>query len=244
LVVLLAALLMASCKPPAKLPVAPPAPSGPQVKAVVVTITTLLQPGARTLTHTIVIGGSQARSSDELDRWRLFDLAKGEVTFVDDIAKTYRRASLKTLVADRKAADAEPLPDGLPRAQFTVTNEARTLLGIEAKESVVRLGAYQRQLWIGAHPLIPQGLFVMMEASRPETGSAAGVMRDADAALFDVKGFPLAEHAELPYDNQKMILDRTVVKVEQKMVPQSSLSIGAAYRDVTKPVSPSPKSPG
>jgi hypothetical protein len=214
------------------------------VKAAVVTITTLLQPGARTLTHTIVIAGGHARSSDELDRWRLFDLAKGEVTFVDDIAKTYRRASLKALVADRKAADAEPLPDGLPRAQFTVTNEARTLLGIEAKESVVRLGAYQRQLWIGAHPLIPQGLFAMMEASRPEAGSAAGVMRDADAALLDVKGFPLAEHAELPYDNEKMVLDRTVVQVEQKMVPQSSLSIGAGYRDVTKPVSPSPKSSG
>jgi hypothetical protein len=191
-----------------------------------------------------VIAGDRARSSDELDRWRLFDLAKGEVTFVDDIAKTYRRASLKALVADRKAADAEPLPDTLPRAQFTVTNEARTLLGIETKESVVRMGAYQRQLWIGTHPLIPQGLFAMMEASQLGTRSAAGVMREVDEALFDVKGFPLAEHAELPYDNEKMVLDRTVVKVEQKMVPQALLSVGARYRDVTKPVSPSPKSSG
>jgi hypothetical protein len=212
------------------------------VKATVVTITTLLQPGARTLTHTIVIAGDHARSSDELDHWRLFDLAKGDVTFVDDIAKTYRRASLKTLVADRKAADAE-LPDSLPRAQFTVTNEVRTLLGIETKESVVRMGTYQRQLWIGAHPLIPEGLFAMMEASRPAAGAAAGVMHDVDAALFDVKGFPLAEHAELPYDNTKMVLDRTVVKVEQKMVPQSFLSVGAVYRDVTKPVTPSNPEP-
>src|SRR5437660_8370376 len=118
--VLLAALLIASCKA-TKAPVAPP-PSGPQVKATVVTITTVLQPGARTMTHTIAIASNHARSSDELDHWRLFDLAKGEVTFVDDIAKTYRRASLQTLIADRKAADAEPLPDSPPLAQFTVTN--------------------------------------------------------------------------------------------------------------------------
>lgn len=236
--VLLAVLLVASCKPATRAPVAPPPPSGPQVKAIVVTITTVVQPGSHSLTHTIAIAGGLARSSDELDHWRLFDLAKGEVTFVDDLAKTYRRASLKTLIANRKAADAEPLPDTLPRAQFTVTKETRTLLGIEARESVVRMGAYQRQLWIGAHPLIPEGLFAMMEASQAGTRSAAGVMRDVDDALFDVKGFPLAEHAELPYDNEKMVLDRTVVKVEQQSVPQASLSIGAGYRDVTKPAAP------
>jgi hypothetical protein len=240
---LLAALLMASCKPAPKVPLAPPPASGPQVKATVVTITTVLQPGSRTLTHTVAIAGNRARSSDELDHWRLFDLAKGEVTFVDDLAKTYRRASLKTLIADRKAADGEPLPDAFPRAQFTVTSETRTLLGLEAKESVVRLGAYQRQLWIGTHPLIPQGLFAMMEASQPGTRSAAGVMREVDAALFDIKGFPLAEHAELPYDNTKMVLDRTVVKVEQPHVPQSLLNVGAGYRDVTKPASPSKPEP-
>jgi len=234
---------MASCKPATKAPLLPAAPSTPQVKATVVTLTTVLQPGSRTLTHTITIAGNRARSSDELDHWRLFDLAKGEVTFVDDVTKTYRRASFKALIEDRKAADAEPLPDALPRAQFTVTKATRTLLGLEAKESVVRLGAYQRQLWIGAHPLIPPGLFAMMEASQPAPGVAAGMMREADAALFDVKGFPLAEHAELPYDNTKLVLDRAVVKVEQKNVPQSTLSVSAGYRDLTKPVTPSNPQP-
>src|SRR5207248_2660690 len=156
--------------------------------------------------------GDRARSSDELDRWRLFDLAKKEVTFVDDDARTYRRVPLKALLDDRRDADARPLPDTLPRAQFTVTKDARTLLGIPTKQSVVQLGAYRRQLWIGTHPLIPQGLFAMMEASRPAMTPAPGVMRAVDDALFDLHGFPLAEHAELPYDNQKMILDRTVVK--------------------------------
>ncbi len=235
---LLAALLLASCQAPSKPP--PPPPSGPQIKATVLTITTVQQPGAHTLTHTLVIAGSRARSSDELDHWRLFDLAKGEVLFVDDVAKTYRRASLESLVSDRRDADSKPLPDSVPRAQFTVTDETRTLLGVEARQSVVRMGAYQRQLWIAEHPLIPQGLFAIMEASRPETTPLAGVMREVDDALFDVKGFPLAEHAELPFDNEKWTLDRTVAKVEQQNVPKSLLRIAAGYRDVTKTAPPEP----
>lgn len=230
-------LILVACKPQPTRPA--PSPAEPQVKATVVTITTVLQPAARTFTHTLVIAGDRARSGDELDRWRLFDLGKNEVTFVDDVAKTYRRAWLKSLLDDRRDADAQPLPDTLPRAQFTVTQDKRTFLGIEAKQSVVQLGAYRRQLWIGTHPLIPQGLFAMMEASRPASAPAAGVMRAVDAALFDVRGFPLAEHAELPYDKEKMILDRTVVKVEQKNVPQSFLTIGSGYRDLT----PVPKAP-
>jgi hypothetical protein len=222
---------MLGCKPPAK--PHPSAPSGPQAKATVLTITTVMQPGPRTYTHTLVIAGNRARSGDELDHWRLFDLGKGEVTFVDDIARTYRRQSLESLVAERHDADAEPLPDTLPRAQFNVTDNSRTLQGVPAKQSVVKLGGYQRQLWIGSHPLIPQGLFAMMEASRPIAATAAGVGRAMDDALLDVHGFPLAEHAELPYGNQKLVLDRSVTKIEQRNVAASWLNVRPDYKDVT-----------
>lgn len=220
-----------TCKPGSKPGVV--ASSGPQVKATVVTITTVLQPQTRTFTHTVVIAGNRARSGDELDHWRLFDLSKNEVTFVDDIAKTYRRASLKSLRDTRQALDAQPLPDTLPRAQFNVTSNTRTLLGVPAKQSVVRLGAYQRQLWVATHPLIPSGLFAMMEASRQTTSPASGVMRDVDAALFDVRGFPFAEHTELPYGNERMVLDRTVTKIERRNVAESWLNVRADYKDVT-----------
>jgi hypothetical protein len=201
--------------------------------ATVVTITTVLQPGARTFTHTLVIAGNRARSSDELDHWRLFDLGRGEVTFVDDVARTFRTESLQSLLAARGAAGAQPLPDAIPRAQITVTNAARTLQGVPAKESVLRLGGYQRHLWIGSHPLIPQGLYAMMEASRPVSTPAGGVMSEADDVLLDVRGFPLAEHAELPYGNQKLILDRSVTSIEQRNVAASWLTVGPGYRNVT-----------
>src|SRR5258706_2464444 len=107
------ACVLFACKPASK-PHVVSSPSGPQVKATVVTIMTVLQPQTRTFTHTLVIAGNRARSGDELDHWRLFDLSKNEVTFVDDLAKTYRRASLKSLRDDREELDAQPLPDTLP----------------------------------------------------------------------------------------------------------------------------------
>src|SRR5437763_547814 len=83
----------------------------------------------------------------------------------------------------------------------------------------------ERARWMGAHAPSPEGLFAMKEAPRPATTPAAGVMRAVDDALFEIRGFPLAEHAELPYGNEKLVLDHTVVKVEQKNVPQSLLTI-------------------
>src|SRR5258708_38017594 len=122
------------------------------------------------------------------------------------------------MLAGRRAADAQPLPDTIPLAQFAVTNATRALQGVMAKESIVRLGAYQRHLWIGSHPLIPPGLFAMMEASRPITTPVEGAMHDVDEPLLEVLGFPLAEHAELPYGKKKLVLDRTVSRIEQRNV--------------------------
>lgn len=231
-------LLFAACKPPQK-----PAPKGapePQIKATVVTIQTNIQPGNKSLSHVLVIAGDRARSLDEVDRWRLFDVAKKEVTFVDDIAKTSRTEALATLAAARRVADATPLPDGTPRAQLVVTNNRRPLQGVEAKQSVIKLGGYQRELWIGQHPLIPEGLFAMMTASRPAlTDAREGIMSNVDAALLDVHGFPLADHAELPYGNEKMVVDRSVVKIEQKNVPAAWFAFPAPTKPAARPRSSS-----
>jgi hypothetical protein len=224
--------LTLACQPQKGIPHLP-STAEPQVKATVVTIRTVLLPDARTFTHSLVIAGGLARSGDELDRWRLFDLSKNEVTFVDDVARTYRRQSLASLISARHAAAAKTLPDTLAAAQLSVTNETRTLQGVAAKKSVVRMGAYQRQLWIGTHPLIPNGLFAMMEAASPVAPTSAPVMRTVDDALFDVRGYPLLEHAELPYGNDKMVLDRTVMKIEQRNVGQSWLAIRSDYKDIT-----------
>ena len=221
------AFLFACNKPPA--PPAAPKKNGPTMRATVVTIQTTIQPANKTYSHELVIANNRARSTDEADQWRLFDFAQKQVTYVDDIAHTVRVQSFADAIADRRAAVARPVPDGLPHAQFVVTNAQKTLQGVATKQSVIRLGAYQRELWIGSHPLIPRGLFAMLQASEPASSPLAGITRAADEALMEVQGFPLADHAELPYENKKLVVDNTVVKIEQRDVAVELLAVSGKY---------------
>jgi len=223
-------LLLAACSPPSR----PPAQSStePKIRATVVTIQTTIQPSKKIYTHTILIANDLARSGDEVDEWRLFDFAHERVTFVDDLTKTYRIAPFADVVASHKAAIAQSAADGMPRAQFTVTGAQKTLQGLVAKQSIIRLGAYQRELWIASHPLIPPGLFAMLQASEPVSSPFAGITRAVDDALLDIQGFPLADHAELPYENQKLVVDKSVVKIEQRDVLASWLKVRPDYREV------------
>jgi hypothetical protein len=228
---LLALAVIAACnKPPA--PPAAPKKNEPTIRATVVTIQTTIQPANKTYAHTIVIANNRARSTDEADQWRLFDFAQKRVTYVDDIAHTVRVQSFADAITSRRAAVARPVPDGMPRAQFAVTNAQKTLQGVATKQSVIRLGAYQRELWIGSHPLIPRGLFAMLQASEPASSPLAGVTRAADEALIEVQGFPLADHAELPYENKKMVVDNTVTKIEQRDVPATLLAVNGKYSEM------------
>src|SRR3954465_7368796 len=94
----------------------------------------------------------------------------------------------------------------------------------------------QRGLGIGSHPLIPRGLFAMLQASEPASSPLAGITRAADEALMEVQGFPLADHAELPYENKKMVVDHTVTKIEQRDVPATLLAVNKTY-SAAKPAS-------
>ena len=141
------------------------------------------------------------------------------LTFVNDVARTYRTVSNEQLVKDRRGALDDPVPADLPRAQIAATNVTKTLQGVPAAESVVKLGGYTHQLWIGQHPLIPPRLYAMIVASEPPSSPLVPVMKNVDEALMKVSGFPLAEHSELVFGNKKMIVDKQVVKIEQRDVP-------------------------
>lgn len=204
-------------------------PGGPQIQATVVTIRTALQPGKKITTSTIVIGSDVARQANEIGTWRLFDVKNERVAFVDDVAKTYRYESLKSLAA----TPADPPSDGAPRAQLAVSSVRRIIMGVPATQAVVRLGGYQREVWIGLHPLIPPTLFALMDAS---DGSA-------DNVLSATRGFPLLDHAEIAYGNSKFVVDRAVLNIERKNVPEALLQIPASYRDVTA-TAPAARHPG
>lgn len=230
--VLLIALI--ACKPTPPPPVKKAA-APPQLRATVVTIETTIQPGNKTTSHTLVIANGRARSGDELDSWRLFDVANDRVTFVDDVARTFRTVSRAQLEKDLRAALAGPLPDALPRAQISATKAAKTLQGVAAVQSVVKLGGYTRELWIGKHPLIPPRLYSMMIASEPPSSPFVPVMKSVDEVLMQVDGFPLAEHSELTYGNKKMTVDRQVTSIVLRDVPVGWLNVRGDYRDITTP---------
>ncbi len=180
--------------------------------ATVITIRTVLLPQNKTLTHSIVLANGKARSDNELDRWRLFNLDDNTITYVDDIAKTYYTVPFSG--GPRSSAAAE---DG-GRPQIVATGAKRIVQGVEASQFFVRIGGYQRELWIGAPASIPQQLFGMMNAD-----------------FSEVRGFPLIDHAELPYGKLKLVVDRSVVKIEQRNVPMSLLNIGSGYQSITAP---------
>lgn len=218
-------------------------PAEPQVAATVVTIETRLQPQDKIFRHSIVIGGGRARSEDEVDRWRLFDLQHNQVTFVDDIARTFRTEPADSLMGRRRAAAKGPLPEGVPHAELVNTGAKRVIGGVEATQMLIRAGGYQRELWIGTPPSVPPNLFAMMFGTDAATSKYEPMMRDADEALLGMQGFPLADHAELPYGNEKLVVDRNVVKIEQRNVPASLLNVRAGYREITEPAaSPPPAS--
>jgi len=232
-----------ACKPPVK-PGPQPATAqavGPQVRATVVTFQTTVQPGNRTLTNTLTIANGKVRSSAELDSWRLFDLNRKQVTFVDDIGKTFRNESLESLLATRRAALAADVPEGMPRPKIEHGTAKQTIAGTETTPYVISSGGYRRELWIGMPAGVPPQLYAMMLASEQPSTYAVGMMRDVEETLLDVPGFPLRDHIELPVGDRRYVLDRTVTSIEQKDIPSAVLNVAGGYEEVTaKPVLPPP----
>lgn len=222
-----------SCREVAKVSRTAEAVREPQVRATVVTLQTTIQPQNKTFIHVLAIANGRARSSEEVDSWRLIDLNRNSVTFVDDITKTYRTESFASLFARRREAMVQTLPDGIPRAKVSATGAKRTIRGLTASQLAVRLGAYQRDLWIANDPALPPQLFTIMSLTQPVTTPLAPTVKALDDALLNLRGFALEDHAELPYGNTRMIVDTMVLKIEQRDVPKSWLNVSLHYRDVT-----------
>lgn len=229
-------LLTIACNQPAVKPLRKAAAPEPQTSATVVTIRTTFQPENKSTTSTIVIGEDAARATDEIGTWRLFDFKQNRVAFVDDFAKTYRYETLQALMQRRSVAAEQPIGEKVPHAQYAETTVRRPVLGVEATQTIVKLGGYQRELWFGTHPLIPDQLFALMLASRTPTADAA-MAKKVDEALLAARGFPLLEHAELPFAKTKIVIDRDVVSVARRNVPVAVLHIPRDYRQL-KPLPP------
>lgn len=238
-------LVFIACKPvPQKAaPGKQAAAGGPQVRATVVNIRTTLEPSKNTFMNAVVIVDDRARSTAEHDVWRLYDVRKNTVTYVDDVAKTIRTESLDALLARNRQTMAQALPDVTAPLRFVKSGATKAIAGATAAEHVLAAGTYQRHLWLASHPRIPERLFAMMEASDPATSDLAPMMKPFRDHLPSLTGFPFADHTEVPYGNQKMVVDRVVVSVEEKNVAESLLTIPKNYKDVTPKATTPPARP-
>ena len=234
-VVIVVAAFCAACKQPER--PAARAAAGPQVRATVVTVRTTIQPENRSHLHSIVIAGDLARNISEHDVWRLYDVKKRTVTFVDDVGKTIRTEPWSEVIRRRRAATAGSLPAHYPRAKLTRTGTRRTIGSVAVEQSVIESGTYRRELWMGRHPSIPVTLFAMMHESETPSTPLAPMMRAVDDAIASLEGFPLADHSEVTYGTSKIVVDRNVVGVVQKDVPEALITLPKGYADVT----PKPK---
>lgn len=235
----LVVLVVSACRQPAPAPGTSPtlgrARRGPSVEATVITIQTALQPANRTTAHTVVIADSKARSTDEAERWRLYDLDERTVTFVDDIAGTYRTERIDSVFAQRRAALRRPVDRELPAAQFETTATQQQILNLPATQSLIRLGGYQRELWFADHPLIPDDLFAIMHGTAEPSTRLGAIVAAADQGLIAARGFPLLDRAELPYGKTKMVVERRVTAVQQRQVSASMIEIPEGYEEITVP---------
>ena len=214
--------------------------AGPQIAATMVTIRTTFQPANKTTTTTIAIANDRARDLDEIGEWRLYDLANDRVIFVNEFAKSFRYETIPSLRARYEYAATAPLNDKIVPATFSSTGARRDIAGTPATQSIVRLGGYQRQIWFGSHPQIPPQLYSLMILSRRPSADAP-ITEGVDNALFNARGFPLAEHTELPFANTKIVIDREVVKVDRRTVAASIFEIPRGYKEIASPPAPPPR---
>lgn len=230
--VLLLVLLCAACEPAPPKPVARPAV--PMTRATVVTLRTAIEPGGRTAVHTIVISGDRARSTAERETWRLFDVKAKTVTFVDDVERTVRTEPLAVLTKRLRQTTSGELPRHFPDARVVRGEATKSLLGLTARQTILEAGAYRRELWLAAHPAIPRGLFAMMTVAETPSSPLAPMMRRAGEALSEIDGFPLADHSEVAYGNNRFVIDRIVTNVARRDVPAALITIPSGYRDLSK----------
>ena len=67
------------------------------------------------------------------------------------------------------------------------------------------------------------------------------MMRTVDEELLRTRGYPLADRSEVPLDKTRSVVERTVVGIASRPVPEAMLTIPRGYRDLTPKQAPATK---
>jgi hypothetical protein len=228
--------IIAGCSDaPAAAPSPEPRLSGPTVEAKVLTIRESHHPPTRAFLSPIVVWGAKVRIGTDLDNWRLFDLQEQTVTWVDEIAGTYRVVRAEDLVNRRQRQLRAAVPGGIPLLEGGPTGRTVEVEGIAAEQWLMKLGGYEREIWLTSEPLVGEGFLRMWLASEPVNEAYAGVLRDVEGALMREDGFPVYERSAFAWEGGAMVSRRRLVSIRTRQVPAALFEIPADYRDVTPP---------
>jgi hypothetical protein len=209
--------------------------AGPTVEAKVLTIRESQHPPTRAFLSPIVVWGSKVRIGTDLDNWRLFDLEERTVTWVDEIAGTYRTVQADDLMARRQRQLRAAVPGRIPLLEGGPTGRSVEVEGIAAEQWLMKLGGYEREIWLTREPLVGEGFFRMWLASEPISEAYAGVLRNVESALMRQEGFPVYERSAFVWEGGSMVSRRRLVSIGTRQVPAALFEIPAEFRDVTPP---------
>ena len=179
------------------------------------------------------MANGKARIGNELDRWRLIDFQNNTVTFVDDVAKTYRTESLASLLRQKRAVIRRDLPEFVPAAEFFETDVERTFGEYPARLYAVRMGGYQRNVWMSTALEVPPQLFPLIIASEPLTTPYSPAMEDVFEGLLKLKGFPVIDRSDMVYRGEPRVIEKKLERVEERDLPASWFQLPQDYADLT-----------
>ena len=209
-----------------------------RVRASVLLVHTNLQPENKAFLHLVAIAGGKARIGNEVDEWRLLDLNANTVTFVDDITRTYRTRSFAALMREKRAALTRPIPEHVPRAEFITTEERRSFGPFAARLFLVRMGGYQRSLWMSTALNVPSRLFPLMVASDPAATPYAPAMSQVFEELTQLGGFPVIDRGDVTWAGEPRMIEKKLIRVEQRNVPAFWVEVPAGYRNLDEQANP------
>lgn len=238
-VVLTLAAVSGCSEPDLLLPgLARPSLRGRRVRARVLSVRTNMSGKPHGFRHLIIYANNRVRIGNEVDSWRLFDLAARTVTTVDNPTRTYRTESLSSVVRKHRQLLATPIPDLIKPAEVEILSEPARWNNISIRRYRIRSGGYRRELWMSIEPILPEPFWVMYLATEPLAGPYSGILQKANGLLLQSNGFPVVDRSDMEYDGKAMVIEKVLEKVEDRAVPASWLEVPAGYKNLTPVTKP------
>lgn len=211
---------------------------GRRVRARVLSIRTNMSGRPHGFRHLVIYANNRVRIGNEVDSWRLFDLAARTVTTVDDVKRTYKTESLSTVVRKHRQLLATPIPDLIKPAEIEIVPQPESWNNIPIRRYRIRVGGYRRELWMSTTIIIPEPFWVLYLATEPLDGPYAGILQKANGLLLHSTGFPVVDRSDMEYDGKKFVIEKVLEKVEDRAVPVSWLEVPAGYKNLTPATKP------